>query len=484
MPQERDRPRCCSSTRARAGRVVRLKGGDPFVFGRGGEEALALREAGDRLRDRPGRHRRRRRARLRRHPGHASRAGRARVAFVTGHEDPARPRPRSTGPRSPRSPGTLVFYMGVRRLAQIAARADRRRAATPTSPRRSSSAGTLPGQRTRRARRWQTIAERARRAGDRARPRSRSSAPSPRCASSSRGSSARPLHGRTRRGHARPRAGERAGARACASSARAWSRRRRSGPAPLPGAPLPDLGALRPRLRDEPQRRRAAVRAPARGGRDARALAGARVAAIGPGTARALARARDRAPTSCPSAPSPRRSSRRSRACRSQRALIARAREARDVLPDALRERGAEVDVLALYETVAEPLDAAPRCDAARARRLRHLHVGARRVRFFLDAVGRRARGRVRRGPRLVSIGPVTSDDAARARRSSRDVEADAPRRRRPGRRAPGATRRRWRASVRLARADDHLPVRLRARGRVRRRLPRRHRAALPATRG
>ena len=47
------------------------------------------------------------------------------------------------------------------------------------------------------------------------------------------------------------------------------------------------------------------------------------------------------------------------------RALIARAQEARDVLPDALRERGAEVDVLALYETVAEPLDEATLAAAA-----------------------------------------------------------------------------------------------------------------------
>ena len=38
--------------------------------------------------------------------------------------------------------------------------------------------------------------------------------------------------------------------------------------------------------------------------------------------------------------------------------LVARAAEARDVLPDALRERGAEVDVVALYETVREAPDA------------------------------------------------------------------------------------------------------------------------------
>ena len=48
--------------------------------------------------------------------------------------------------------------------------------------------------------------------------------------------------------------------------------------------------------------------------------------------------------------------------------LVARAAEARDVLPDALRERGAEVDVAALYETVAEPLDDAAREGLARAR--------------------------------------------------------------------------------------------------------------------
>ena len=100
------------------------------------------------------------------------------------------------------------------------------------------------------------------------------------------------------------------------------------------------------------------------------------------------------------------------------RALIARAAEARDVLPDALRERGAEVDVVALYETVAEPLGADQR-GGGRRRRLRDLHL-------VLDGpvllrVGRRRAARAH--ARLVSIGPVTSETLREHGREP-DVEA------------------------------------------------------------
>jgi uroporphyrinogen III methyltransferase / synthase len=90
---------------------------------------------------------------------------------------------------------------------------------------------------------------------------------------------------------------------------------------------------------------------------------------------------------------------------RGKRVLIARAAEARDVLPDALKERGAEVDVVALYDTVAEPPTDAQREAARRADYL--TFTSSSTVRNFVESAGG-----VSDGARVVSIGPVTSATA------------------------------------------------------------------------
>jgi uroporphyrinogen III methyltransferase/synthase len=149
--------------------------------------------------------------------------------------------------------------------------------------------------------------------------------------------------------------------------------------------------------------------------RDARALAGRTVAAIGPGTARAL-RARGIEPDVVPERAVAEGLVEALKDVPVTRALVARAAEGRDVLPNALRERGAEVDVVALYETVAEPLDDATRDAAGAADYL--LFTSASSVRFFAAAGGSLD------GPRLVSIGPATSDEL-RAHGATPDLEAD-----------------------------------------------------------
>ena len=104
---------------ARAGKVVvRLKGGDPFVFARGGEEAQALREAGIDYEIVPGVTAALAAAAYAEIPV-THRAGASNVTFVTGHECPGKGSPGVDWARIAALPGTVVLYMGMTRLAEI-----------------------------------------------------------------------------------------------------------------------------------------------------------------------------------------------------------------------------------------------------------------------------------------------------------------------------------------------------------------------------
>ncbi|MGH7619468.1 MAG: uroporphyrinogen-III C-methyltransferase [Gemmatimonadaceae bacterium] len=101
-------------------RVVRLKGGDPFVFGRGSEEAQALAAAGVRFEVVPGVT-----AGIAA-PAYAGipvthRGAATSVTFVTGHEDPAKGGETVDWSALARAGGTIVLYMGVRSLLRITA---------------------------------------------------------------------------------------------------------------------------------------------------------------------------------------------------------------------------------------------------------------------------------------------------------------------------------------------------------------------------
>jgi uroporphyrin-III C-methyltransferase len=107
---------------AREGKiVVRLKGGDPFVFGRGGEEAAHLAAAGVPFEIVPG---------ITAALGAAAyagiplthRAASSAVVFLTGHEDPSRGGASIHWEDYAGLGATLCIYMGMRNLAGIAER--------------------------------------------------------------------------------------------------------------------------------------------------------------------------------------------------------------------------------------------------------------------------------------------------------------------------------------------------------------------------
>ncbi|MEX2226593.1 MAG: uroporphyrinogen-III C-methyltransferase [Dehalococcoidia bacterium] len=131
----------------RAGkRVVRLKGGDPFVFGRGGEEAEALVAAGIPFEVLPG---------VTSAIAAAAYAGvplthramASSFAVVTGHEDPAKDDTSIDWAKLSTGVDTLVFLMGVGRLREIVARLVEHGRARST-PVAVVEWGTLPRQRT------------------------------------------------------------------------------------------------------------------------------------------------------------------------------------------------------------------------------------------------------------------------------------------------------------------------------------------------
>jgi uroporphyrinogen III methyltransferase / synthase len=138
--------------RAKGGATVaRLKGGDPFVFGRGGEEALALVEAGVVFEVVPG---------VTAGVAAAAYAGipvthrqvASAVAFITGHETPDKAESDLDFSVLGRWPGTLAFYMGVKNLRRICGEliANGKEAQTPaaivrwgTTPQQQSLVGEL-----------------------------------------------------------------------------------------------------------------------------------------------------------------------------------------------------------------------------------------------------------------------------------------------------------------------------------------------------
>ena len=376
---------------------MRLKGGDPFVFGRGGEEAEALAAAGVRFEVVPGV------TAGVAAPAYAGipvthRDAASAVAFVTGHEDPGKPDAALDWEALARFPGTLVFYMGIRNLPLIAERLT----AAGRDPGEAVAVverGTHPGQRTI----VDTLGGIAARVeAEEVRPPAITLVgPVAELRDTIAWVERRPLHGEvvavTR-------------ARAQASGLAARLRELGAEVVETPAIriqPRPVEAELREAIErieeyslvclTSPNGVRLLFEGLGEAGRDARALAGATVAAIGPGTAAELARRGIHADVV------PERfvaealvEALEGVPVEGRRVLVARAAEAREVLPEALRARGAEVDDVALYETVAEPLTEGERAGLERATYV--TFTSSSTVRFLVESG---ARPRPERADRL-----------------------------------------------------------------------------------
>jgi uroporphyrinogen III methyltransferase/synthase len=397
-------------------RVVRLKGGDPFVFGRGSEEAQALAGAGIRFEVVPGIT-----AGIAA-PAYAGipvthRGVATSVTFVTGHEDPTKPSTTVDWAAMAKSAatGTVVLYMGVKTLPSISA-ALIAAGLSPDVPAAAIQWGTHASQRTVVAT-VATLAARAAAAGLTA-PVISVIGRSVTLREEISWYESRPLFGKrviVTRASAMP------GTLADILRARG---------AEVIEAPSTEIEALDTAAIDAAIAQLASydwlmltsvvgVRffkaALDRAGLDARALAGTDLAVIGPSTAAALAGIGLK-PDIVPRrfvAESLLEALRATDGMRGARVLFAGAEDARPVLPDGLRELGAHVDVIATYRS--RVVTEGPAVDALRAA----LGDGRPSIVTFTSASAvtgfvAQAGIELARQARAFSIGPVTSE-AARA---------------------------------------------------------------------
>lgn len=389
--------------KAREGKVVcRLKGGDPFVFGRGGEEAQALQDAGVPFEVVPGV------TSAIAVPAYAGipvthRGVSSSFAVVTGHEDSAKGQSGLRWEHLAHGVDTLLFLMGVENLPHIVDQllAHGRRPDTPvalvrwgTTPAQETLVGTLAD-----------IATRAQEAGLRP-PVVAIVGDVVRLREHLRWFDTRPLFGKrilvTR---AREQASD------LVAQLEAF------------GAEAIEFPVLRiaPLEWDEPvggydwviftsvngvrcffDRLRAL-------GHDVRAIGSARVGAIGPATAEALEARGLRVDYVPPSFVAEAFAEHFPEDPVGRRILIPRAREARDVLARRLSERGAQVCVLPVYETL-------PNTDLSQdiGRRIREgrfdavTFTSSSTVRNLVAAVGADAL----RGVFVACIGPITAETA------------------------------------------------------------------------
>jgi uroporphyrinogen III methyltransferase / synthase len=409
---------------ARAGkRVVRLKGGDPFVFGRGSEEAEALAAAGVPFEIVPGVT-----AGIAA-PAYAGipvthRGVATSVTLVTGSEDPAKDATQVDWSALARAGGTIVLYMGVRTLSRIA---DALTAGgmSGDTPAAAVQWGTWPHQRTVVAT-LATLAEVAAHEGITA-PVITVVGPAVALRERIAWLERRPLHGR-RVLVTRAESGATAlraplaelGAEVLELPA---MRIETVDPAPLEAAlrRLPDYDWVALTSQNGVARFWETLRAV---GLDARALAGRRLCAVGQVTADALL-ARGLAVDVVPSrfvAEGVLEAMRRRDDVRGRRVLYVAAEGAREVLPRGLESLGARVDVVAAYRSVRDGRGAGTVRAALEEGRVDLVTLtSASSVRGYVEAVGAEA---ARRAP-AASIGPVTTEEA---RRAGLDVVTEASR--------------------------------------------------------